>query len=1150
MLDLSISLDDKYRRERGPFFLSGTQALVRLALLQAQRDRAAGLNTAGFVSGYRGSPLAGLDFEFWRARKFLEPAAIKFQPGLNEDLAATAVWGTQQVQFYPKPKYDGVFAMWYGKSPGVDRSGDAFKHANHAGTTKHGGVLALVGDDHGQKSTSTTSQSEYAMMDAMIPVLAPADLQEFIDLGLFGFALSRYAGLWVAFKVVDSNISASGTVAIDPDRLPFAIPNDVMLPPDGVHARWPDDRIPQEYRLKHVKLPAAEGFVRANGIDRTLFDSPRARIGILAAGKAWLDLAQALDSLGLDAKTCAELGLRVRKLGMIWPLEPEGLVRFADGLEEILVIEEKRGFIEDQIKTILYDRAPASRPRVVGKRDETGAPFVPDCLELEPNQVALIVAHRVLRIADHAAIRARRDAIEARRPQRPLAPVHVRTPFFCSGCPHNTSTVVPAGSVAAAGIGCHSMAIWTGRASAFTHMGGEGAQWIGSAPFTETPHIFQNVGDGTYYHSASLAIRAAVAAKVNITFKLLYNDAVAMTGGQPLDGTLTVPQITRQLDAENVERIVVVSDDIEKYPIGTKWAAGVTLRHRDELDAVQRELRDVPGTTVLVYDQTCAAEKRRRRKRGDYPDPPKRVFINELVCEGCGDCGRVSNCISVLPVETEFGTKRRIDQSNCNKDYSCLNGFCPSFVTVEGGRVRKRKGSSGDTACLPALPEPALPKIEAPWPILVTGIGGTGVITIGAILGMAAHIENRVCSVSDVVGLSQKNGPVLSQIVFAPGRAALHSPQIAGGAAKALIGCDLVTSTMPDAMAKLAGDTRAVVNLEEVRTGEFVQNFDKVFDAAEMRKRIEARVDPARSDFVPATRLALALIGDSIATNMFMAGYAWQKGLIPLSREAIEQAIKLNGAAVGSSLRAFDWGRRAAHDLGSVERAAKSAPEARPKTLDEKIARRVEFLTAYQNAAYAARYRGLVERLRKAEAARTPGKSGLADAVAFDLFKLMAYKDEYEVARLYTDGTFLRRLGEQFEGDYKLRFHLAPPLLAPRDPATGHLLKRRYGAWMMPAFKVMARLKFLRGTKLDVFGYTAERRGERKLIEDYAALLDEIARTLTPANHAAAVELARIPEQIRGYGHVKEANFETAKRNEAQALAAYRNPAPAKMAAE
>jgi indolepyruvate ferredoxin oxidoreductase len=1149
MLDLSVSLDDKYRRERGPVFMNGTQALVRLAMLQAQRDRAAGLNTAGFVSGYRGSPLAALDFEFWRARKFLEPLAIKFQPGVNEDLAATSVWGTQQVHFFPKPKHDGVFAMWYGKSPGVDRCGDVFKHANHAGTTKHGGVLAIVGDDHAQKSTSTTSQSEYAMMDAMIPVLAPADIQEFIDLGLFGFALSRYTGLWVAFKLVDSNIGASGTVEINPDRPPFALPNEFAMPAEGVHARWPDDRIPQEWRLKHVKLPASLAFARANGVDRIVYDSPKARLGIVAAGKAWLDLAQALGELGLDADACAQLGLRVLKPAMIWPLEPETIVRFADGLEEILVVEEKRGFIEDQIKTILYDRAEGARPRVVGKRDETGADFIPDCLELEPNQVALAVADRVLRFADHADLRARRDAIQARRP-RQSAPVHVRTPFFCSGCPHNTSTVTPEGSVAAAGIGCHSMAIWTGRAVAFTHMGGEGSQWIGIAPFTDTPHLFQNVGDGTYYHSASLAIRAAVAANVNITFKLLFNDAVAMTGGQPIDGPLSVPQITRQLDAEGVGRIVVVSDDIEKYPIGTHWAPGVTLRHRDELDAVQRELREIPGVTILLYDQTCAAEKRRRRKRGTYYDPPERIFINELVCEGCGDCGRVSNCISVQPVETEFGTKRRIDQSNCNKDYSCIKGFCPSFVTVVGGKVRKGKGSGGE-AKFPPLPEPAPPALDHPWPILVTGVGGTGVVTIGAIFGMAAHLENRACSVSDVVGLSQKNGPVLSQIVFAKERAELHSPQMASGAAKALIACDLVTTTMPDALSKLAAGTRAIVNLEETRTGEFVQNFDKPFEMGEMRKRLEARIDAAHSDFVPATRLALALMGDSIATNMFMAGFAWQKGLVPLSREAIEQAIKLNGAAVDMNLRAFEWGRRAAHDLATAERAAKVPAQASaPKTLDEIVARRAEFLTDYQNAAYAGRYRALVDKLRKAEAARAPGRSGLAAAAAQNFFKLMAYKDEYEVARLYTDGTFLRRLNEQFEGDFKLRFHLAPPLVAPRDPTTGHLQKRRYGGGMMTAFKLLAKLRFLRGTPFDLFGYTAERRGERKLVADYEALMDEIAAKLSPANHAAAVDLARIPERIRGYGHVKEANLAAAKRDETQLLAAFRDPAPARVAAE
>jgi indolepyruvate ferredoxin oxidoreductase len=1147
MLDLSVTLDDKYRRQRGPVFLNGTQALVRMAMLQAERDRAAGLDTAGFVSGYRGSPLAALDFEFWRARKFLEPLSIRFQPGLNEDLAATAVWGTQQVGFFPKPRHDGVFAIWYGKSPGVDRCGDVFKHANHAGTTRHGGVLAILGDDHAQKSTSTTSQSEYAMMDAMIPVLAPADLQEFIDLGLAGFALSRYAGLWVAMKLVESNIATSGTVTIDPDRPPFALPNDVALPPDGVHARWPDDRIPQEWRLKHAKLPATLGFARANRLDRIVRDGPRARLGIVAAGKAWLDLAQALDALGLDAERCAGLGLRVLKLGLIWPLEPETIARFADGLEEILVVEEKRGFVEDQIKTILYDRAPARRPRVVGKRDEAGADLIPDCLELETNQVALAVAARVLRFSDRAELRARRDSIAARRPQGPLAPVHVRTPFFCSGCPHNTSTVVPEGSIATAGIGCHSMAIWTGRALAFTHMGGEGAQWIGIAPFTATPHLFQNVGDGTYYHSASLAIRAAVAAKANITFKLLFNDAVAMTGGQPVDGPLTVPQITRQLAGEGVARIVVVADDPEKYPIGAHFAPGVALRHRDELDAVQRELRETEGVTVLVYDQTCAAEKRRRRKRGTYPDPAERIFVNELVCEGCGDCGRVSNCISVQPVETEFGTKRRIDQSNCNKDFSCIKGFCPSFVTVVGGRLRKRK-AGGDAAPLPALPEPALPKLDAPWPILVTGVGGTGVVTIGAVFGMAAHIEGRACSVADVVGLSQKNGPVLSQILFAPARAALHAPQIASGTAKALVACDLVTTTMPDALAKLAPDTRAVVNLEETRTGEFVQDFDKPFAAGEMRRRIAERVDARHSDFVPATRLALALVGDSIATNMFIAGFAWQKGLVPLSRDAIEQAIRLNGAAVEANLRAFDWGRRAAHDLAAVERAARVAPAPPPPSLADLVARRSAFLTAYQNAAYAARYRALVERLRAAEAAL--GRSGLAEAVAKNFFKLMAYKDEYEVARLYTDGTFLRRLGEQFEGDFKLRFHLAPPLLAPRDPATRRLEKRRYGPWVFHAFRLLAKLRFLRGTAFDIFGYTGERRAERRLVADYERLMTEIARTLTPANHALAVALARLPERIRGYGHVKEAGLAEAKREEAKLMAAWRNPEPKRAAAE
>ncbi len=1147
MLDLSMSLDDKYRRERGPVFLSGTQALVRLAMLQAERDKKAGLNTAGYISGYRGSPLAALDFELWRARKFLEPRRIVFQPGLNEDLAATAVWGTQQIHIYPKPKYDGVFAMWYGKSPGIDRSGDAFKHGNHMGSAKHGGVLVLMGDDHAQKSTSSTSQSEYAMVDAMMPVLAPASLQEFIDLGLFGFALSRYSGCWIGFKLVDANINTSGTVLIDPDMPPFTLPNDVQFPPEGLNSFWFDDRIPQEVRMKRFRIPAAQGFVRANRIDRVVHDSHKARLGIVSAGKSWLDVEQALAALGLDAKQCASFGLRVYKLGMTWPIEPEGLTRFADGLEEILVVEEKRGFIEDQIKTILYDRAPQSRPRVIGKRDERGEILLSDALDLDANRIASVIGGRILRFADLADFRARVDAIEARGPKDTIVPVHGRGPFFCSGCPHNTSTNVPEGSTAIAGIGCHSMAIWYGRATAFTQMGGEGASWLGIAPFSDTKHIFQNVGDGTYFHSGSLGIRAAVAAGATMTFKILYNDAVAMTGGQPVDGPLSVPQITRQLHAEGLRTIVVVADDPLKYAIGSDFAPGVTIRHRDELDAVQRDLRDVEGVSALVYDQTCAAEKRRRRKRNEYPDPDERIFINDLVCEGCGDCGKASNCVSVQVVDTEFGKKRAIDQSNCNKDFSCIKGFCPSFVTVKGGALKKRKGQAA--AGLAPIPEPKLPPLAEPFAVAITGVGGTGVVTISAILGTAAHIEGRPCSVSDIVGLSQKNGPVMSQLIFAPNKEALHAAQIAPGAADALIACDIITSTMPEAMGKLApGKTRAVVNLDAIATGEFVQNPDKRFEGAEMRKRLAQRLDAAHTDFISATRLTRALLGDTITANMFMTGYAWQKGLVPIRRDAIEQAIRLNGAAVEANLKAFDWGRRAAHDPAAIDKLA-AAETAPPATLDETIARRAEFLVAYQNQAYAARYRQLVETVRRSEAS-TYDSTALTEAVARGFFKLMAYKDEYEVARLYTDGSFERKLREQFEGDFTLQFHLAPPLLAPRDPATGRLQKRRYGRWMFGAFKLMAKLRGLRGTAFDVFGYTAERRMERRMIGEYETLMFDLAAKLSAASHPAAVELAALPERIRGFGHVKEASIHEAKKREAELLAAFRNPPGVRVAAE
>ncbi len=1158
-----ISLDDKYTLESGRVFVTGVQALVRLLMLQRQRDRAAGLNTGGFVSGYRGSPLGGLDQALWKARKFLDRADIRFQPGLNEDLAATAVWGSQQVTMYEGAKVDGVFAMWYGKGPGVDRCGDVFKHANYAGTSKHGGVLVLAGDDHAAKSSTIPHQSDHQFSAAMMPVLYPSSVQEIIDLGLHGWAMSRYSGCWVGFKCVSDTVESSASVSIDPARVSMVIPDDFPLPPDGVSIRWPDAFLATEARMQDYKIYAALHYARVNELNKIVIDSPHPRLGIITSGKSYLDVRQALDDLGLDERECAELGIRLYKIAMPWPLEPEGVRHFAEGLEEILVVEEKRQIVEYQLKEQLYNWRDDVRPRVVGKFDEKGEwtrPhgdwLLPATSELTPAMIARVIAQRIARLgltpstADAEQIARRVAWINAKEaalatPRITLA----RQPYFCSGCPHNTSTNVPTGSRATAGIGCHVMSIWMDRStSTFTHMGGEGVPWIGQAPFTEEKHIFANLGDGTYYHSGILAIRASVAAKVNITYKVLYNDAVAMTGGQPIDGPLTPQDVARQCAAEGVTRIVVVSDEPDKYP-ADYFASGIEIFHRDRLDEVQRTLRDVEGTSILLYDQTCAAEKRRRRKRGTFPDPAKRVFINELVCEGCGDCGVKSNCVSVAPLETEFGRKRQIDQSSCNKDYSCVNGFCPSFVTVEGGQVRKPpKAAAVDFS---GLPEPVRPGTAKPYGILVTGIGGTGVVTIGALLGVAAHLEGKGTSVLDMTGLAQKNGAVVSHVRIADHPEQLHATRIAAGEADFVLACDILTGVGYEALAKMQkGVTKALVNTALVMPAQFTREPDLRFPTGSMEQEIKDAVGPGEAEFLDATKLATGLMGDSIATNLFMVGYAYQRGLLPIGEAAIVKAIELNGAAVEPNKQSFNWGRLAAVDGPRVAAAALPAaalPDSQrlSGSLDEMIARRVQFLTAYQDAAYARRYSDLVARVRGAEAERQPGTTELTEAVARYYFKLLAIKDEYEVARLYAETDFLARVAAQFEGDYTLHYWLAPPTTNKADATTGEARKSRYGPWMMPVFRVLAKLRRLRGTALDVFGHSAERKMERGLIAQYEGIVAEILGALSPANYATAVELASVPEHIRGYGHVKDRHLVVAREREAKLLDQLRNgPAP------
>ncbi|UYN95176.1 MAG: indolepyruvate ferredoxin oxidoreductase family protein [Enhydrobacter sp.] len=1159
------ALEDRYRLGKGRVYLTGIQALVRLPMMQKQRDAAAGLNTGGFISGYRGSPLGMYDNALWGAKRYLKENNIHFQPGLNEDLAATAVWGTQQVNLFPGAKVDGVFAIWYGKGPGVDRSMDVLKHGNAAGSSPHGGVIALAGDDHGCQSSTLPHQSEQVFSAAMIPVVNPANVQEYLDFGILGFALSRYSGCWVGFKAISETVESGASVWVDPERIKIAMPTDFQLPPGGLGMRNPDPPLEAEKRLHGPKMAAVRAFVRANGFDKVVIDpvqsGHKARIGIMTTGKAYLDTRQALEDLGIGEQRARELGIRLYKVGVTWPLEPEGARRFAEGLQEVIVIEEKRSNLEDQLVAILYNAPASSRPLVIGKSDETGRIILPSEGELTPTGVAMVIAGRLMKHSGESPeLRQRLARLEAKEKLLAAPPPKVaRTPFFCSGCPHNTSTRVPDGSRAMAGIGCHGMAIWMPerRTALISHMGGEGVPWVGQAPFSGDNHIFQNLGDGTYYHSGLMAIRQAAAAGVNITYKILFNDAVAMTGGQPHDGPLTVPEITKQVAAEGAKRVVVVTDEPDKYGLNPGFAHGVTIRHRDELDAVQRELRDIPGLTVIVYDQTCAAEKRRRRKRGTFPDPAKRVFINDAVCEGCGDCSDKSNCVSVKPLETELGRKRQIDQSNCNKDFSCLNGFCPSFVSVHGGAVRRARRPNLKVVQddpFASLPMPTLRPLSEAYGILITGIGGTGVITVGALIGMAAHLEGKGCTVLDFTGLAQKNGAVMSHVRLAPKPEDLHAVRIAAGGANLVLGCDMVVAASPAALSRIEqGVTKAVINGYVQPVAAFVMNGDMDLGAEAMMKTIRDAAGDEAVSFVDGTGLATAILGDSIATNLFMLGYAWQKGLVPLSLDAIERAIELNGVSVDTSKRTFAWGRLAAHNLAAVQAAAKPTlrvekPVAR--TLAEIVSKRVELLTSYQDKAYAERYRTFVDKVARAEKERARGRSGLAEAVAKSLYKLMAYKDEYEVARLYSDSDFLKKLGQQFEGDYKLTFHLAPPLFAERDPTTGQLQKSEFGAWMLPAFRLLAGLKRLRGTKLDIFGYTEERKTERRLIGEYEATIDRILATLGQDNHALAVQIASVPESMRGFGHIKEKNVKAAKEREKSLLAAYADPAHQAVAAE
>jgi indolepyruvate ferredoxin oxidoreductase len=1114
----SYELIDRYRRDCGRVFLTGTQALVRIALMQRAMDRAAGLNTAGFISGYRGSPLGAVDQELWRAKSLLDAANIEFLPAVNEDLAATAILGSQQVETDPHKTVDGVFGIWYGKGPGVDRAGDALKHGNAYGSSPHGGVLVVAGDDHGCVSSSMPHQSDVAFLTFMMPHLNPANVAEYLEFGLWGLALSRFSGMWVGFKAISETVESAMSVELPP--YPTFRKPDFQAPRDGLHYRWPDlPGLQIEERFEHKKA-AALAFAAANPIDRKIFDNPSARYGIVTTGKAHLDLMEALRLLGIDALAARDIGLDIYKVGMVWPLEHNGALDFVHGKQEVLIVEEKRGIIESWLKEHFYDYPGRKPERMVGKYDERGEPLIPWVGELGPIQLAEVVARRLDALFPDLNLSARADRLRVDSANVIQIAGATRMPYFCSGCPHNTSTKVPEGSQALAGIGCHFMASWMGRETeGLIQMGGEGANWIPRSKFNGGGHVFQDLGDGTWYHSGSTAIRQAVAAGTNITFKILFNDAVAMTGGQPVDGPITVPSIANSVRAEGIDRIAIVSDEPDNFD-AADFPPGTSISHRRDLDAIQRELREIPGVTVLIYAQACATEKRRRRKRGTLEDPDTFVMINDLVCEGCGDCSVESNCLSVVPKETPFGRKRQIDQSSCNKDYSCVNGFCPSFVTVVGGKPQQRHGKGSADALeagLAALPDPEPTALDESYDLLVTGIGGTGVVTVGQLVTMAAHLEGKGASVLDFMGFAQKFGTVVSFIRLADEPAKINQVRIEQASADALIGCDIVVSSSPRASSRFRKNhTRALLNVAEMPTADFVQYRDASLRVGDRVQAIRDVVGEDHVDTLDANALAAKLLGNTIFANVLLLGAAWQRGLVPVGLDALLRAIELNGVEIEKNKQAFSWGRLAAANLDQVMELADG--EAQPaETLEQAIDRRAAFLAEYQDQALADRYTALLGQVRE-----VAGDASLVEAVAKSYFKLLSYKDEYEVARLHTETGFLDSVREAYGENAQVRFHLAPPLFSRGKDARGRPLKRTFGGWLRIPMRLLARMRGLRGTPFDPFGRTAERRMERALIVEFEKLIDDLLPRLNGDNHGDAADLVGLYMDIRGYGPVKE----------------------------
>lgn len=1131
-----ITLESRFADLDQPVLLTGIQALLRLLLEQHRLDHAAGLNTAALVSGYRGSPLGGLDRELWVQKKLMAAHDIRFEPGINEDLAATMLYGTQELDAFPGAKFDGVFGMWYGKGPGVDRTGDAFHCANMGGTHRHGGVLAIAGDDHGAHSSTYPHQTEYVFQNCFIPVLNPASVQDVIDLGLAGYAMSRYAGVWVAMKTTAETMEQAST-AIIPSARHFITP-DAAVPPHGLNfdhtLNFPADRAELERRMLEERMPAVLAWARANKIDRLVSGSDDATIGVITVGKAHEDTLHALRRLGLDQHP----QIAIYKIGMTWPLETEGLRDFARGKRSLLVIEEKRGFVESQVRDALYNLPADERPEVSGKTDPRGLPLLSPLMELSPESVATGLATFLGQAGLN--LPAPPAPIAVARPDGLLR----RVPAFCAGCPHATSTKLPDGSLASAGIGCHFMALDDGpQTRTFAQMGGEGAPFVGLSSFTDVKHIFANLGDGTYQHSGSLAIRQAVASKTRITYKLLFNDAVAMTGGQPTEGAPTVPRIAAQLAAEGVKRIAVVADEADRLPAAKDLPPGVTRHTRDELDAVQKSLRDFEGPSVLIYDQVCATEKRRRRKRGSMEQPARHVVINESVCENCGDCSVQSGCIAIEPVETDLGRKRRINPTSCNVDLSCLKGFCPSFVTQAGPPAAPdadTRWADREAGLAAGLPLPVIPTLGV-WRGLFAGIGGGGIVTSGAILAMAAHLEGRAVKTLDFTGLAQKNGAVVAHVQIAADEAALDVVRIPLGSADLMLAADLAVGCQAGVLERNARSSVVIGNLDLAATADFKRNAALSIDAALHRRTIEKVTDQSRSAWLHGVRLAERLFGNAQAMNTMMLGLAWQRGLVPVGEGAILRAIELNGAAVKLNKRAFLWGRILAEQPDLMGQILDGVVEGPPMDLQTLIAHRVETLTAYQSKRYGRRYRALVQDVMDRETAVIGSPGRLARAVAEGLFRVMAYKDEYEVARLHAAATY----GE------KPSFHMSPPLVAGFDKATGRRKKIAIPGWLgLPLFRVLRHGKLVRGTPVDPFGYQAERRQEVALIDQYTADVRNALAGLRLETFETAVALAELPDQIRGFGPVKDANREKAQARRTQLMDALAHPAPVAMAAE